>query len=592
MVAATTGIIWSSLLVLIGIVLIILLPLYGAGKLGSSTPSHKMKKPKRNESKVFDRNNYEFSPHLQVKSFKADYLSDQMSSIAKYNAVAQDRITPVSFNPANVSSNIIYINMAKDTERNDQMLELLELYKDEFNIYRFDGMPVPNNGAKGCFLSHLHVLAWAAYNLPDQRVLILEDDFVFNVDFDTMKGKVSLTDRELSCRWDVLVFGQYVTDWQPIETPSGQLFRLFNSTTTSGYLVNGGYVKMLFTKWKQSMDLIEWKDNFGHRDNLDQIQTLFQKSDVWIGFKCPLGTQRYGLSTIGNNFIENAWSCSEDLKHWYAADKTKQYDLHTRPVLKIRRVGVCFVATGKYQQFLKPVIDSCISNFAKPHSLQFFVFTDSQSVFPDGEYQGFPVSKYYVDRKGFPGDTLYRYHYMLKAESELRSSTDHMFYMDVDYWVCNRDDTSLIIGDEPGLVAVPHIHNLQRHSRSGKLKGTPETNVKSTACIHKHEKMQFYFCGGFQGGTTPEYLQACKSIADNIDQDDKNNITAIWHDESHWNRYLVNQPPRTILSQSYVFPEECLSLTDNGNGELLKTNNIVAVMVALSKNHKEFQVSA
>lgn len=30
---------------------------------------------------------------------------------------------------------------------------------------------------------------------------------------------------------------------------------------------------------------------------------------------------------------------------------------------------------------------------------------------------------------------------------------------------------------------------------------------------------------------------------------------AVWHDESHWNRYCIDHKPTTILSPSYCYPE-------------------------------------
>ena len=35
----------------------------------------------------------------------------------------------------------------------------------------------------------------------------------------------------------------------------------------------------------------------------------------------------------------------------------------------------------------------------------------------------------------------------------------------------------------------------------------------------------------------------------------KKNIIAIWHDESHINRYFIDNPPTIILSPSYCYPE-------------------------------------
>eukprot|EP00960_Hanusia_phi_P020936 617533-Hanusia_phi.AAC.1 len=80
-----------------------------------------------------------------------------------------------------------------------------------------------------------------------------------------------------------------------------------------------------------------------------------------------------------------------------------------------------------------------------------------------------------------------------------------------------------------------------------------------------------YFAGGFVGGRTDEFLQMSAEISEAIDDDDQNDVgkiylpswimmvkqvVAIWHDESHLNRYLSNhQHLVRILSPSYLYPD-------------------------------------
>jgi histo-blood group ABO system transferase len=170
---------------------------------------------------------------------------------------------------------------------------------------------------------------------------------------------------------------------------------------------------------------------------------------------------------------------------------------------------------------------------------------------------------------------------MLKAEHALKK-VDYIFYMDADYWVCNPTDTDALLVN--GLVATAHVLNLVVPATSPM--GPVETNPQSTAYVRTGTNTQLYYCGGFQGGSSEAYLQACRGISKGIDEDDKNGIMAAWHDESHWNRYLVDHPPTTVLSQSYMYPESCLSKPDEYNG-CLRRMQINPVMVALDKNHKK-----
>jgi histo-blood group ABO system transferase len=58
-----------------------------------------------------------------------------------------------------------------------------------------------------------------------------------------------------------------------------------------------------------------------------------------------------------------------------------------------------------------------------------------------------------------------------------------------------------------------------------------------------------------QGGRPAAYLAAVEAIAAAVDEDAARGITAVWHDESHWNRYLVDHPPDVELSPAYCTPE-------------------------------------
>lgn len=40
-----------------------------------------------------------------------------------------------------------------------------------------------------------------------------------------------------------------------------------------------------------------------------------------------------------------------------------------------------------------------------------------------------------------------------------------------------------------------------------------------------------------------------------VAEDETNGLVAVWHDESHWNRYLLDHPPDVELPPSYCSPE-------------------------------------
>jgi hypothetical protein len=46
-----------------------------------------------------------------------------------------------------------------------------------------------------------------------------------------------------------------------------------------------------------------------------------------------------------------------------------------------------------------------------------------------------------------------------------------------------------------------------------------------------------------------------KELAKDIKVDDERGVMAVWHDESHLNRYLATHPPAKVLGPEYCYPE-------------------------------------
>lgn len=66
---------------------------------------------------------------------------------------------------------------------------------------------------------------------------------------------------------------------------------------------------------------------------------------------------------------------------------------------------------------------------------------------------------------------------------------------------------------------------------------------------------EYYVAGGLNGGKQAAFLAMCETLANNIQRDQDNNIMAIWHDESHLNRYIATHSQYKLLDPSYLYPE-------------------------------------
>lgn len=204
----------------------------------------------------------------------------------------------------------------------------------------------------------------------------------------------------------------------------------------------------------------------------------------------------------------------------------------------MKKVGLLIIATNKYISFLKPLIQSADKHLLKNYDVTYYVFTNMDFEIESQR----KIVKINVEHKPWPWMTLGRYK-IFSDNSPTLQNMDYLFYSDVDMLFVSE------VGDEILSERVGTQHPCFVDQR-----GTPETNPNSLACVHPNESMQ-YFAGGFNGGDSLEYLKMAKKISENIDKDLKNGIIAIWHDESHLNRYFVDNPPTKVLNPSYCYGE-------------------------------------
>jgi hypothetical protein len=376
----------------------------------------------------------------------------------------------------------------------------------------------------------------------------LEDDFHFDRTAPQILEALTGLENFAENRWDVVSFGQHVDDWQLLsEQPNFKICRLFHNSSTTGYLVNKLYIPRLMAFWIQSLrKILQQQEDMRDVDHISSIQTDLQKTDTWIGFNLPLGHRG-----------DDKWRYLDTLTH--ATDhKGESHKITLREKFVQQSVAICHVASGRYNQYVPAIQTDCYVKFLKGHRMELFIFTDEPQNYLNTTEEGAVCHINGIQARGYPGDNLYRFHYILQAESELKKF-DYIYYMDVDYRIYKHPVEDQIMRN--GIVATAHLHNVvEKRDGSKRHIGAPETRPESTACIHPDEKMVTYFSSGFHGGEANAYLTMCHLLKNNIDTDEETGITAKWQDESHLNRYLLSYPPVATLSQSYIFSERCLDM--------------------------------
>ena len=160
----------------------------------------------------------------------------------------------------------------------------------------------------------------------------------------------------------------------------------------------------------------------------------------------------------------------------------------------------------------------------------------------------------------WPMPTLLRYNLFLQQEEYLQKF-DYIFYIDVDMRITDWIGED-ILGD--GLTAAQHPMYALRNLFYPPYDPNPESSAyirmpgKFVEEDGKKRFQQYYYAGGFQGGKTSEFVKAMKVMRKNIEDDFNRNYIARWNDESHWNKYLYDNPPLIVLDPGYIYPDSLL----------------------------------
>ncbi|XP_036712624.1 histo-blood group ABO system transferase isoform X2 [Balaenoptera musculus] len=237
-------------------------------------------------------------------------------------------------------------------------------------------------------------------------------------------------------------------------------------------------------------------------------------------------------------------------------------------------VGLTVFAIKKYVVFLKLFLETAEKHFMVGHKVNYYVFTDQPANVPQIPLQeGRQVVVLEVrNYKRWQDISMHRME-MISNFSQQR------FLREVHYLVCL--DVDMKFSDHVGVeILAPLFGTLHPgFYRGDRQSFTYERRPLSQAYIPRDEG-DFYYAGGFFGGSVPEVYRLTMACHQVMMADQANGIEAVWHDESHLNRYLLYHKPSKVLSPEYLWDEHMLQ-----RPPLLRKLRYVAV----PKNHAEIR---
>ncbi|XP_071401145.1 alpha-1,3-galactosyltransferase 2-like [Centroberyx affinis] len=209
-------------------------------------------------------------------------------------------------------------------------------------------------------------------------------------------------------------------------------------------------------------------------------------------------------------------------------------------------VALTVFAVGRYlDAYLGTFLNSSEHHFMVGLPVTYYVFTDLPEKVPDiklAPQRSLKVIK--VERHSRWQDiSMMRMKTIADViESEIRHHCTYVFCFDVDQVFTGRFGSEAL-GDS---VALLHAH----YYHLPKSMFTYDRNPKSKAYM---ETGDFYYHAAVFGGSWQSVKLMTEACYQSIMEDKLNDVEALWHDESHLNKYLWLHKPSRLLSPEYCW---------------------------------------
>ncbi|XP_069021853.1 N-acetyllactosaminide alpha-1,3-galactosyltransferase-like [Embiotoca jacksoni] len=209
-------------------------------------------------------------------------------------------------------------------------------------------------------------------------------------------------------------------------------------------------------------------------------------------------------------------------------------------------VALTVFAVGRYlDAYLKTFLTSAEQHFMLGLPVTYYVFTDSPEKVPNitlAPRRSLKVMR--VEKHSRWQDiSMMRMKTISEAiQSEIRHGFRYVFCFDVDQEFVGRFGSEAL-GDS---VALLHAH----FYKLPKNRFTYDRNPKSEAFM---ETGDFYYHAAIFGGLWRNVKRLADACHRGIAADRLNGVEALWHDESHLNKYFWVHKPSRLLSPEYCW---------------------------------------
>ncbi len=230
---------------------------------------------------------------------------------------------------------------------------------------------------------------------------------------------------------------------------------------------------------------------------------------------------------------------------FYTQGQDNHYQLwQAAPLSRRQKVGILYICTGRYDMFWDSFYEAAQKNLFLNHDVHYYVFTDSERV--QGGDDVTIIKKPFLR---WPYELLHRYHTFIEHQAHFENC-DFLYFFNANCLPASPIGEEVFPDERLGLVATLHF-GFCFSSPEG---FTYERNPLSRAHIPMGSGYA-YIAGGFNGGRTENFMRMAYVIKEGVDADSAQDFIACWHEESHYNRYLLDQSP-LIVAPNYLLPSD------------------------------------
>lgn len=341
--------------------------------------------------------------------------------------------------------------------------------------------------------AHVYANAYA-HTLPGHTLILETNSYVQVSDWSEIEAHLQSADKCVDGRWDVLVLGQNVYEWYPMdsayrehqEDTSPPVMRLLHNFSTHAYIVHKRYAATLARKWQASL-----------AKRHDREHRVWQQEDVWLGFT------RSWITKCAQPPFE--WACDSTLTQ-ATTDTDSVFPILLNAVRERYHIAVCLFAYHTPPTTLTKCIESIRTYLGKPHRITIIVFSHVEMLFSDPDVRLVHLEEY---------QALYRFHYMLRLHRDLE---------EFDY-VLHMDATFVLTKAPPDLYTPTHFILYEGPNRMDRI--------------------------GIEGGERVKFTQALYSICEEIELTHRE-PTRTYRD--YWMAYLQRHPPWQTFDSTYSKP--------------------------------------